>query len=70
MTRRSRIILTLDKIKAAKKLVSQQIEFIKLAQTIGYQPVHAEAALKKFREQLARYREELKRLTQVQLRSH
>jgi hypothetical protein len=64
MTRRSDIILTVDKIKTAKKLVAQQNEFIRLAHSIGYKPVHGEAALQRFRDQLARYREDLKRLTQ------
>lgn len=67
MTRRTQIMVTLDKIRAAKILVTRQIEFINLAKSIGYQPVQSEKVLERFRQQLSGHREELKRLTQQQL---
>jgi hypothetical protein len=67
MTRRTEIMVTLDKVRAAKILVTRQIEFINLAKSIGYQPVQSEKALERFRQQLDGHREELKRLTQQQL---
>ena len=63
MNERQRIRLTLEQIKVAKKLVAQQLEFIVLAKTIGYEPVHATATLERFCVQLSRQRQTLVRLT-------
>ncbi len=39
MDRRKEIKLTLERIKVAKKLIAQQMEFISLSRKIGYEPV-------------------------------
>jgi len=67
MSTRTDIIVTVTKIKTTKKLVANLNDFVRVAHTIGYQPKHAQATLESFHEQLAGYREELKRLTQEQL---
>jgi hypothetical protein len=63
MDRREKIKLTLQRIKIGKKLVARQIEFIHLAKTIGYEPVHAAANLQKFRGELSDQRKALIELT-------
>lgn len=70
MTRRTDILVTVDKIKLTRKLEANLTDFVRVAQAIGYQPKHAESTLRRFREQLASYREDLKRLTEDQTRSH
>ena len=67
MARSADIVATLAKIRAAKKLIARQDEFIRLAKNMGWEPVYGEAALKRFRQHLAGYREDLKRLTRAQL---
>ena len=68
MSTRTDIIVTVTKIKTTKKLVANLNDFVRVAQTIGYQPKYAEATLENFHERLAGYREDLKRMTQEQLR--
>ncbi len=68
MTRKSDILVTVDKIRLTRKLEANLVDFVQVAKTIGYQPKHAEATLQRFREQLARYREDLKRMTRAQPR--
>jgi hypothetical protein len=63
MTRRDEIKLTLERIKVAKRLVAQQVEFIRLARKAGYEPVLAPATLERFRTQLSEQRAVLLRLT-------
>jgi hypothetical protein len=70
MTRRTDILVTVDKIKLTRKLEANLTDIVRVAQAIGYQPKHAESTLRRFREQLASYREDLKRLTEDQTRSH
>jgi hypothetical protein len=70
MTRRTDILVTVNKIKLTRKLEANLTDFVRVARAIGYQPKHAESTLKRFREQLASYREDLKRLTQEQSRLH
>ena len=70
MTRRTDILITVDKIKLTKKLEANLSDFVRVARAIGYQPKHAESTLKRFRDQLAGYREDLKRLTKEQTRLH
>jgi hypothetical protein len=53
MDQRQEIKLTLERIKVAKKLVAQQMEFISLSRKIGYEPVLAPATLQRFRAQLS-----------------
>lgn len=66
MTRRTDILVTVDKIKLTRRLEANLVDFVRVAKTIGYQPKYAEATLQRFREQLAGYREDLKRLTRAQ----
>lgn len=68
MTRRSDILVTVDRIRLTKKLEANLLDFVRVARTVGYQPKHAETTLRRFREQLTRYREDLKRLTRAQPR--
>ena len=68
MTRRTDIIVTVDKIKLTRKLVANLVDFVRVARTIGYQPKYAETTLQRFREQLSNSREDLKRLTKAQPR--
>lgn len=68
MSRRTDIIVTVSKIKTTKKLVANLNDFVRVAHTMGYQPKYAAATLEGFHERLAGYREELKKLTQAQLR--
>jgi len=70
MTRRSDIIVTVDKIKLTRKLVANLADFVRVAEAIGYQPKYAETTLQRFRGQLASHREDLKRLTKAQSRLH
>jgi hypothetical protein len=70
MTRRTDILVTVDKIKLTRKLEANLTDFVRVARAIGYQPKHAETTLKRFREELASYREDLKRLTLAQPRPH
>jgi hypothetical protein len=70
MRSRTDIIVTLEKIKVTKKLVSNQVDFIRAAKSIGYRPKYAETTLQRFREQLTAYREDLKRMTKEQSRLH
>jgi hypothetical protein len=63
MNRREEIKLTLERIRVAKKLVAQQMEFISLSRKIGYEPVLAPATLQRFRAQLSDERLALIRLT-------
>ena len=68
MTRRTDILVTVNKIKLTRRLESNLTDFVRVARAIGYQPKHAESTLQRFREQLASYREDLKRLTREQPR--
>lgn len=70
MTRRTDILVTVDKIKLTRRLEANLVDFVRVAKTIGYQPKYAEATLQRFRDQLAGYREELKRLTRTKSRLH
>lgn len=70
MTRRADILITVDRIKLTKKLEANLTDFVRVARTIGYQPKYAESTLRRFREELVGYREELKRLTKEQSRLH
>lgn len=63
MDRRREIKLTLERIKVAKRLVDQQMEFISLSRKIGYEPILAPATLQRFRTQLSDERLALIRLT-------
>jgi hypothetical protein len=63
MTRHDKIKLTLERIRLAKKLITQQAEFISLSRKIGYEPVHAPATLQRFRTQLSDERLALIQLT-------
>jgi hypothetical protein len=65
MDRHERIRLTVERIRVSKKLIAQQLEFIRLARVIGYEPVHAPTNLQKFREQLADQRSQLINLTRT-----
>ena len=70
MTRRTDIIVTVDKIRLTKKLEANLVDFVRVAKAIGYKPKYADTTLQRFRGQLASYREDLKRLTKAQLRLH
>lgn len=70
MTRRTDILVTVDRIKLTKKLEANLADFVRVAKTIGYQPKYAESTLRRFREELAGHREQLKRLTKEQSRLH
>lgn len=70
MTRRTDILVTVNKIKLTRKLEANLTDFVRVARAIGYQPKHAESTLRRFRDDLATYREELKRLTREQARLH
>lgn len=63
MNRRDKIRLSLARIKVTKNLVARQEEFITLAKSIGFEPVHAPATLERFRTQLSSERVALLRLT-------
>jgi hypothetical protein len=63
MNRRDKIRLSLARIKVTKRLVAKQEEFITLAKSIGFEPVHAPATLERFRTQLSTERKALLRLT-------
>ena len=63
MNRRDQIKLTLERIRVTKILVADQVEFISLAKTIGYEPVHAPATVRRLRAQLSQARRALVRLT-------
>ena len=65
MDRRQKIRLSLERIKVTKKLVARQEEFISLAKSIGFEPVHAPATLQRFRTQLSTERAALLRLTRA-----
>jgi hypothetical protein len=69
MDRRREIKLTLARIKVAKKLVAQQMEFISLSRKIGYEPILAPATLRRFRAQLSTERLALIRLTRSSQRN-
>lgn len=63
MNRREKIRLTLERIKVAKELVADQVEFIALSRAIGYEPIYAPTTLQRFRSQLSEQRAALTRLT-------
>lgn len=63
MNRREKIRLSLARIKVTKKLLAKQEEFISLAKSIGFEPVHAPTTLERFRSQLSTERAALLRLT-------
>jgi hypothetical protein len=56
MDRRQRIKFTLERIKLSKKLVTQQLELIRLGRAIGFEPVHAPANLERYRTQFSEQR--------------
>ena len=60
--------LTLERIKVAKRLVEQQVEFIGLARAAGYEPVLAPKTLQHFRSELSQQRMMLTLLTRVSQR--
>lgn len=70
MSRRTDIIVTVNRIRTTRKLVANLNDLVRVARKIGYRPKYAEATLKDFHEQLAGYREDLKRLTREQPRLH
>jgi hypothetical protein len=63
MDRHERIKFTLERIKLSKRLVAQQLELIRLARAMGYEPLYAPANLQRFRAQLADQRSALVDLT-------
>ena len=63
MHRREKIRLTLDRIKVTKSLVDGLVEFIGLARTAGYEPVHSARTLERFQTELVELRAALTRLT-------
>ncbi len=63
MHRREKIRLTVDRIKVTKSLVDGLVEFISLARTAGYEPVHSARTLERFQTELAELRGSLTRLT-------
>ena len=63
MYRREKIRLTLDRIKVTKSLVDGLVEFISLARTAGYEPVHSARTLERFQTELVELRAALTRLT-------
>ena len=56
MYRREKIRLTLDRIKVTKSLVDGLVEFISLARTAGYEPVHSARTLERFQTELVELR--------------
>ena len=70
MSRRTDIIVTVNKIRTTKKLVANLNDLVRVARKIGYQPKYAEETLERFHERLAGYRDHLKRLTHEQPRLH
>jgi len=63
MHRREKIRLTLDRIKVTRSLVDGLVEFISLARTAGYEPVHSARTLERFQTELVELRAALTRLT-------
>lgn len=63
MSRREEIRLTLERIRMAKKLVADQVEFIALSRAIGYEPIFTPTTLQRFRAQLSEQRAALVQLT-------